>query len=75
MSCETLIMGIIMYTWKDLKHFQTYPKLARQSQSKRTTYVPIVVESKIARLTIESIPAANHYFSHAVYQIEFLSCQ
>jgi hypothetical protein len=75
MSCETLIMGIIMYTWKDFKHFQTYPKLARQYQSKRTTYVPIVVESKIVCLTIESIPTANHYFSRAVYQIEFLSRQ
>jgi hypothetical protein len=75
MSCESLIMGIIMHTWKDFKHFETYPKLARQSQSERTTYLPIVVESKIAHFTIESIPTANHYFSHAVYQIEFFSRQ
>ncbi len=48
--------------------------LGDQKEKNRTMY-PIVVESKIVRLTIESIPTANHYFSRAVYQIEFLSRQ
>lgn len=63
------ILGRILSIFKPTQSWQDNPN------PKGLPMYPIVVESKIACLTIESIPTANHYFSCAVYQIEFFSCQ
>ncbi len=81
----TILKGKRKKTWllqdsfnflkKNLSIFKPTQSWQDNPNPKGLPMYPIVVESKIVRLTIESIPTANHYFSRAVYQIEFLSRQ